>query len=89
MKSKPGALKSIAKELALLLAASPYRPTNACHIAGITNVVADALSRRYDPAKQESWVLPAEFDNLAQTELPTRDESYYMLPYSPRVSELF
>ena len=88
-KAKAGALKSIAKELALLLAASPYRPASACHIAGLTNVVADALSRRFDPAKKDSWKLPAELLSVKRTDLPTRDSTYYILHYSPRVSESY
>ena len=87
MKSKPGALKSIAKELALLLAGSPYRPASACHIPGITNVLADTLSRRYDPSKQDKWQLPAELENVEQTRLPTRDAEYYYLQHSARVCE--
>ena len=78
MKAKPGPLKAIAKELAMLLASSPYRPTSANHIAGLTNVVADMLSRRYDPSKPD-WQLPDELHGVERTALPPRCADYYII----------
>ena len=62
----------------MLLASSPYRPTSAYHIAGLTNVVADMLSRRYDPSKSD-WQLPDQLHGVDRTALPTRSEEYYIV----------
>ena len=85
MKAAPGPLKAIAKEMAMTLSSSPYRPHAAIHIPGLTNTVADVLSRRNDPAKQP-WQLPAELQEVEETKLPTRDASYYKVPYAGRGS---
>ena len=85
MKAKPGALKAIAKELAMLLASSPYRPTSAYHIAGLTNLLADALSRKHDPNKTD-WHLPEQLKKVERTALPARDDDFYMITYTPRAS---
>ena len=85
MKAKPGPLKAIAKELAMLLASSPYRPTSAYHIAGLTNVVADMLSRRYDPSIPD-WQLPDQLRGFERTALPTRSGEYYIIDSSLRDS---
>ena len=85
MKAKPGPLKAIARELAMLLASSPYRPTSAYHIAGLTNVLADALSRKHDPNKSD-WHLPEQLKKVERTALPARDDDYYLIAYTPRAS---
>ena len=63
----------------------PYRPSCACHIAGLTNTVADALSRQFEPGVVD-WQLPSELIGVEQVQLPTRSEGYYIVPYSPRDS---
>ena len=53
-----------------------YEPRVVEHIPGVAHVVADALSRRYDPNK--TWVLPPLLQDIPETEVPIRDEDYYV-----------
>ena len=69
----------------MTLKGSPYRPACACHIAGLTNTVADALRRQFERGA-EDWQLPRELIGVERVLLPTRDEGYYIVPYSPRDS---
>ena len=85
MKAKPGPLKAVAQGLGMMLASSPYRPTSAYHIAGLTNVLADALSRQHDPNKSD-WQLPEQLKVVERIALPTRGDDYYLMAYSPRAS---
>ena len=54
MQTSSHALGIIAREIALDTADAIYEPQIASHIPGIANVVADTLSRRFDPAKTYS-----------------------------------
>ena len=51
MQTSSHALGIIAREIALDTADEIYEPQIASHVPGIANVVADTLSRRFDPAK--------------------------------------
>ena len=85
MKAPAGALKAIAKEVAMVLSESPYRPASAMHIPGLTNTLADALSRKFEPS-DAIWVLPKELEGVTEVKLPTRTASYYTVDYTPRGS---
>ena len=65
----------VARELALDVAASEYAPHIAEHIPGIENVLADALSRQFDPSYD--YRLPSVFSAVPETILPLRGESYF------------
>ena len=82
MKAPAGALKAIAKEVAMVLLESPYRPASAMHIPGLTNTLADALSRKFEPS-DAVWVLPKELEGVTEVELPTRTAAYYTVDYTP------
>ena len=84
MKSPPGPLKAIAKEIAMILTKSPYRPRAAKHIPGLANPIADALSRKFDPSKKDTWKLPAELADAVEIKLAARTNEYYIVPYSSR-----
>ena len=60
-------------------------PWRVCHIAGLTNTVADALSRQFEPGVVD-WQLPSELVGVERVLLPTRSEGYDIVPYSPRDS---
>ena len=56
-KGKGHSLETVARELALDLAACDYLPYTAAHLPGVANETADSWSRRYDPMKQP-WTTP-------------------------------
>ena len=85
MKAAPGPLKAIAKDMGMTLSVSPNRPHAATNVPGLTNTVADMLSRRRDPAKQP-WSLPEALKGVPRTKLSTRDSKYYLVPYAGRGS---
>ena len=70
---------NIAKELALDLTYASWVPLIVEHIPGISNVLADRLSRRKDPAYADHWQLPPALDKVPQTTVPVRSEAYYFL----------
>lgn len=51
LKTHSKQLSVIARELALDLGAAAFRPEVAQHLPGISNVIADQLSRRFQPGK--------------------------------------
>ena len=84
MKSPPGPLKAISKEIAMILTKSPYKPKAAKHIPGLANPIADARSRKIGPSKTDSWTLPAELVTAIEIKLAARTKEYYIVPYSSR-----
>ena len=60
VKSPPGPLKAMAKDIAMILTRSPYKPKAAKHIPGLANPIAAALRRNIGPSKKDSWTRPAE-----------------------------
>ena len=56
----------IAREISLDVADAIYEPQVASHVPGISNIIADTLSRRYDPGKADNWKLPSELDDSTQ-----------------------
>ena len=65
----------IAREIALEFCDSPYAPYVVTHTPGVANVIADTLSRRYDPSKAFSLLL--FLDTVGECFPPPRDPSYY------------
>ena len=65
----------IARELALDIACSEYRPQIAEHVPGVDNVIADALSRRFQPGAQVQ--LPRCLSNVQELVLPARGAEYF------------
>ena len=54
MKGKGFGVNLVARELALVLADGAFRPEVVKHISGASNVVADILSRSFQPDKELS-----------------------------------
>ena len=48
LKATSGAMKSIAREVALEFSESAARPMICQHIPGLTNAIADKLSRKFE-----------------------------------------
>ena len=76
-KGKGHALTLIARELALELGRCEYTPDVVEHIPGVANVIADNLSRRYDPAKSVGWVIPALLRQVPENTLQTRTRQWW------------
>ena len=74
-------LHIIAREVALEVAASSYRPLVAEHIAGVANVTADALSRLHVPGG--TYELPACLARARPAEVPSRPREWYRALASP------
>ena len=69
------ALNIIAREVALDVAASSYRPLIAEHIAGVANVTADALSRLHMPGN--AYALPACLSEARLALVAPRPRAWY------------
>ena len=65
----------VAREMALDIAQSEYRPDVAEHIPGVDNVLADLLSRKYMP--NSGFVVPLRLQHVPETVLPSRSRSYF------------
>eukprot|EP00972_Heterocapsa_arctica_P040350 5944765-Heterocapsa_arctica.AAC.1 len=75
MSSPAGAINAIAREVAIDVAASRYGVDVWTHIAGVDNVLADALSRLNDPAWSGSKAFPTELAIVPRTPCDLRDEA--------------
>ena len=78
MRPKTEHMAIIGREIALWLVHYSFLPA-VYHTPGISHVIADALSRIYDPSKPEAIKIlqhPALKDAVL-TEVPTRTPSYY------------
>ena len=72
---RPPAINLLAREVALLSAAACFRPVRAEHVPGVSNIVADVLSRRLQPDKR--WVVPDCLRHVPEARLPARDRAWY------------
>ena len=82
LKAPAGNGRFIARELSTLFTDAHFEPDAVEHVPGISNTIADALSRRYDPAK--TWSLPALLAGVPETVLPPRTPDYYKTLKQPR-----
>ena len=74
LSTSSSALNQVICELALDSSLAGFALKELCHIPGISNTVADALSRAFSP-DPEPW--PHELDGAVKTTLPLRDHSFY------------
>ena len=74
-------LNIIAREVALEVAASAYRPLIAEHIAGVANITADALSRLHVPGG--SYERPACLAQARAAVVPERPRKWYRALAAP------
>lgn len=75
MQPKSAALGVVARELALDLADATYALDFAQHVAGITNGIADMLSRKHDPSK--TFVLPDLLAGVPEAVPQLRDRRWW------------
>ena len=71
----------IARETALDIADALYEPNIAGHIPGITNLIADYLSRMQQHQDDE---LPGELREARRRELPERNAAWWRTVKCPR-----
>ena len=80
LKSSGPAIGLIAREIALLFGNSTHRPVWRTHIPGISNKLADKLSRRHQPTDgttSSRFSTPDIVKHLEETKLEKRDVKYY------------
>ena len=82
LRAKGAGPSAIARELALELGDGSFAPDLVEHLPGVSNVEADLLSRRFDPAYQP-WQLPAAFQGVPETTLPARPLGWYWTITNP------
>ena len=75
MQTSSPSLGVIAREIALDIADAIYEPQIATHVPGIANVVADILSRRYDPAK--IYTVPPLLSKAIEVHPESRDGKWW------------
>ncbi len=82
LQAKGAGPAAIAREMALELGDGSFAPDLVEHLPGVTNIEADLLSRRYDPAYQP-WSVPPMFASVKETELPPRPLNWYLTMGDP------
>ena len=74
--SSPGkGMHLLARELSLLFGNCSRKPRLLEHIPCVANVLADALSRRYQPGK--AYSLPSALKEVREVHVPARTEQFY------------
>ena len=65
----------IAREIAVDIAQATYAPHIAEHVPGVSNVLCDVLSRKYQPGAK--YAVPAALRNVSETVLQPRTRAYF------------
>ena len=79
LKGSSPAVRALTREIALEFTEACFHPTEVQHIPGVTNVLADVLSRRWDPQYRDEWQLPEQLRHLTPTAVPVRDDRFYLI----------
>ena len=74
-KMKIRASPLIAKEIALLYSEAAHEPRIFEHVPGVANVLADALSRIYEPGTDKK--LPPQLSSAKKIQVPRRSRTWY------------
>ena len=74
-KAQGYACSILARELALDIATASFLPVAGVHIPGVSNVVTDALSRKFQPGKQ--YMVPECLSGVAEMRLEVRTRSFF------------
>ena len=67
--------------MALDIAGAVYKPSLVSHIPGVTNTLADYLSRWHEPGKDH--ILPEALKASTQRQAPARNASYWHTDVPP------
>ena len=73
MKADGQGTSIIARELALDVGEALYEPAIGAHVPGISNIIADKLSR----AGERGWHLPPALAHARRRHLPPRERSWW------------
>ena len=76
VKGKGHSLETIARELALDLAACDYLPYTAAHLPCVANGTADSLLRKFDPKKQP-WATPPMLAFVSSVTPAVRSDTWW------------
>ena len=68
-------MRLIARELSLLFGNCAHKPHLLEHIPGVANVLADVLSRRYQPGR--AYSLPCALKEVREVMIPERTQRFY------------
>ena len=78
--SETGAIKSIAREAAMEFSRSSMMPSVGTRVPGITNVLADDLSRYYEPGAPQQGKIPEVLKQVKRDIVPPRAPDYCLVP---------
>ena len=85
VKGRSEGMNLLAREYALDMGECSFEPDIIEHLPGITNVTADALSRKTDPAYKDSWKLPTPLAYAKSVTPSKRDASWWKSIITPSV----
>ena len=78
LKAPEGGVRRIAREIALDFADACFPPVHCRHIAGISNVLPDMISRKFDPNFRPDETMPLQqLAGISQTRLAPRTDAWY------------
>ena len=83
--SSPG-MNAIAREFALDAAENSFEPNAVAHLPGITNTVADVLSRRLDPEHKKNWCVPEYLKHVERVIPSPRTDGWWRARKAPSVA---
>ena len=86
LKGKGNSMNLIAREFALDAGLCVYTPEIVEHLPGVTNVIADVLSRKKDPRYEKTWTLPQFLSNSRRCIAPVRDYTWWKSLVPPSVA---
>ena len=74
-KSSGSACQALAREVALDFATAAFMPIVAVHIPGLANVIADVLSRKFQPKRE--FALPSCLNDVKEFIAPVRTRDFF------------
>ena len=76
LKGRSKAMNIIARELALEIGDGVFFPQTIAHLPGVSNGLADSLSRAFQPDKK-MWSLPRILHDVHRTLVPRRSSDWW------------
>ena len=87
LKGSSNGMSAIAREYAMDAGQGAYAPRVVSHLPGITNTVADILSRRNDPKYAASWSVPTFLARAERVYPCSRPLSWWQTRCAPVASQ--
>ena len=79
LRAPAGPVNKLARELSFTYSSAAFEPRAATHVPGVTNVLSDSLSRKYDPSRAGSWRLPARLASVPEEKTAVRTAAFWMV----------